>query len=112
MRMALEAWEMAMRQRGFDAVANQAKELREEYGDIPTKDQQATLTFPLTFRGFGRGQVTRDLKYAAWANGIEINIEEDKGFLSSVLKVSLNGPYRLINAYYKGVEQWAHSLDW
>jgi hypothetical protein len=57
-----------------------------------------------------RGQVRRELKRSAWAAGLTIDIDEDKGLLESVMRVRVAGPDDVVVAYQAAVERWGRRL--
>ncbi len=103
--MAMEAWEMEMRNRGFEEAAEAAKRLREEYGDIPRDPQIDVVTrnIPINSGRLISGHIKHELTRYAWERGLEIKIAENKDLIESAMRVSVTGPRRVVESYYRDV---------
>ena len=66
----------------------------------------ATLRFPVTAGRFIRGDVRRAIKQAAWAQGCEVEIEEDRGFWESAMRFTITGPSESIRRLTPALMSW------
>lgn len=66
----------------------------------------ATLRFAFNADLFSRRSVVRELRDAALKLGVDINLAEDKGFLSSRFWATVNGPEEKILVFRESAEKY------
>ncbi len=58
-----------------------------------------------------RGKVIRELKSAAFRNGLDIDIEEAKGLLDSDYRVTFTGADEKLLAFKPVLEEWMKNVS-
>lgn len=64
------------------------------------------LTFYYTAGRLVKSQLRREIKMAAFDCGLTCSVEEDKGFLESILYFTITGDEQDILDFSKAVKQW------
>ena len=70
-------------------------------------DQTAKVRFPVQAGMAVRGLMRRELKSYCFVHEIDLNIDEDKGFLESNFNISINGQVR----YLVPLMEWFLNLE-
>lgn len=58
-----------------------------------------------------RRQVISQLKQYCFRNGLELSVDEDKGFLESTYFVDIKGPDEALITAKHALESWVRTLD-
>ncbi len=69
------------------------------------------LRFPVEAGAAIRGTVKRSIMSGAWSHGLEVEVEEDKGFLESVYRFTVTGPDDRVLAFKARLETWMRNLS-
>jgi hypothetical protein len=77
---------------------------------IDNAERVVTLKFPIVAGLLVRGEVRTKLRLLSFANGVELRLEEDKGWLESLFMVRLEGRYRAIHHVYSGIVSMVRSM--
>jgi hypothetical protein len=68
-------------------------------------------SFPLELGLVVRGRVKRELKRAAWQEGLDIQIEEARGLLSSSMNITVRGSADAVARYEANVLEWLRQVS-
>jgi len=66
----------------------------------------ATVKFSVFAGAVVRGQIKREIKRAAFQNGIECSLEEEKGWIESALMFTIKGDDDLLRRFVKAVHNF------
>lgn len=66
----------------------------------------AEITFSIEVGRLFRGQARRELKSYCFVNGLELSIDEDRGFLESLLLVKMDVPQDKVPQVRADLRHW------